>query len=59
MDRADQTAIRVSMFAISASLMIFSPDVAGTALLLMALMGPVSLSRCSFNTVPPVWGTTV
>lgn len=58
-DRAAHTVIRVSIFSSSAWLMIFSPAVAGTALLLMALIGPVSLSRCSFKTVPPWRGGVV
>ncbi len=55
----DHAAILVSILAISASLIGFDPDVAGTRLLLTALIGPVSLSRCSWRMTLPAAGATV
>lgn len=56
MVRVSHSAALASILASSLSLMIASPAVGGTASLLMALIGPVSLSRCSVRITPPCRG---
>lgn len=59
MDRADQAVIFVSMALSSASLTTRAPVLPGMSLLLTALMGTVSLSRCSCRSTRPLAGWTV
>lgn len=59
MDRADQAVTLASMVASSVSLSTRFPVLPGTALLLIALSGTDSLSRCSCKITVPFAGWTV